>query len=76
MGTSVGATGTALAQYHLRQTFVFFNMYAVNRPEVMISNASQHFDEQGRLVDEKSRTLVERLLEALVAWTRRLGEKS
>ena len=75
MGASVGATGTARAQYHLRQTFVFLNMYPVNRPEVMISNASQRFDDQGRLVDEKSRQLVGRLLVALVAWTRRLGKE-
>ncbi|HZJ43769.1 MAG TPA: NAD(P)H-dependent oxidoreductase, partial [Pyrinomonadaceae bacterium] len=39
MGASVGALGTARAQYHLRQMFVFLNMHAVNQPEVMISNA-------------------------------------
>jgi chromate reductase, NAD(P)H dehydrogenase (quinone) len=49
-------------------------MHPVNRPEVMISNAAQRFDEHGRLHDEKSRTLVRQLLEALVAWTRRLGK--
>ena len=74
MGASIGATGTARAQYHLRQTFVFLNMYPVNRPEVMISNATQRFDVHGRLVDETSRKRVGRLVEALVAWTRLLGK--
>jgi chromate reductase, NAD(P)H dehydrogenase (quinone) len=74
MGASVGATGTARAQYHLRQMFVFLNMYPVNRPEVMISTAARRFDERGRLVDEASRKHIGRLLEALVAWTRRLDE--
>ncbi len=74
MGASIGATGTARAQYHLRQMFVFLNMHAVNRPEVMISNAAQRFDGDGRLVDPTSRTLVAQLTAELVAWTRRLGK--
>jgi chromate reductase len=68
--------GTARAQYHLRQSFVFLNMYPVNRPEVMISNAAQRFDAQGRLADEGSRTRIRQLLEALVAWTWRLRRES
>ena len=39
MGASVGTIGTARAQYHMRQTFVFLNMYPINQPEVMIGNA-------------------------------------
>src|SRR6185369_10681430 len=52
MGASVGTLGTARAQYHLRQTFVFLNMYPVNQPEVMVSNAQNRFDQEGRLTDE------------------------
>jgi chromate reductase, NAD(P)H dehydrogenase (quinone) len=76
MGASPGSLGTARAQYHLRQTFVFLNMYPLNRPEVMISNAAQRFDAQGHLADEGLRTRIRQLLEALVAWTRRLGKVS
>ena len=72
MGASVGALGTARAQYHLRQVFVFLNMHAVNQPEVMISNASQRFDEQGNLTDEKTKELIGQLLQKLAAWTRQL----
>ena len=72
MGASVGALGTARAQYHLRQVFVFLNMYAVNQPEVMISSAAKRFDEKGNLTDETSRKLVRQLLEELVSWTKRL----
>jgi chromate reductase, NAD(P)H dehydrogenase (quinone) len=72
MGASVGAMGTARAQYHLRQMFVFLNMYAVNQPEVMIANAHKHFDEQGNLTDERAKKLIRQLLEELVSWTRRL----
>jgi chromate reductase, NAD(P)H dehydrogenase (quinone) len=70
MGASLGFTGTARAQYHLRQVFVYLNMYALNQPEVMIANAAERFDGQGNLTDEKTRSQIRRLLEALVEWTR------
>ena len=73
MGASVGAIGTARAQYHLRQTFVFLNMYAINQPEVMVSNAHKRFDEEGKLTDDKTKELVGQLLSELVKWTKRLS---
>ncbi len=72
MGASVGTQGTARAQYHLRQMFVFLNMYPVNRPEVMIANAAERFDEAGNLTHEATRKFITQLLESLVDWTRRL----
>lgn len=72
MGASAGILGTARAQYHLRQCFVFLDMYAVNQPEVMIGNSAQRFDESGNLTDEKSRELIRTLLANLVTWTQRL----
>ena len=74
MGASVGMLGSARAQYHLRQSFVFLNMYPVNQPEVLIANAPQRFNERGELTDETSRELVRKLLAELVAWTNRLGK--
>ena len=72
MGASVGNLGAARAQYHLRQMFVYLNMYAVNQPEVMITNAHKHFDEQGNLTDEVAKKLIKQLLEELARWTRQL----
>ena len=72
MSASVGILGGARAQYHLRQSFVFLNMYPVNQPEVLIANAAQRFDERGELTDETARDLIRKLLAELVAWTRRL----
>ena len=72
MGASVGMLGTARAQYHLRQTFVFLDMPTVNQPEVMIAHAHKHFDEQGNLTDETAKKLIRQLLEELVKLTRRL----
>ena len=77
MGASIGMLGTARAQYHLRQSFVFLNMYPMNQPEVMVSFAQDKVDGSGRLTDEKTRKRIKELLESLVAWTRRtkLGEE-
>ena len=74
MGASIGAIGTARAQYHLRQMFVFLNVFAVNQPEVMIGNASQRFDEQGNLTDEKTKDLMRQLLQKLVELTQRIRQ--
>lgn len=73
MGASVGAIGTARAQYHLRQMMVFLNMFPVNRPEVMIGNASERFDAQGKLTDDATKDFIRQLLQNLVEWTRRIG---
>jgi chromate reductase len=76
MGATVGTLGAARAQYHLRQMFVFLNMYAVNQPEVMLSNAHKHFDQDGKLTDETARKLIRQLLEELMNWTRGLQKQT
>jgi chromate reductase len=72
MGASIGAMGTARAQYHLRQMMVFLNMYPVNQPEVMIANAPKGFDADGNLTDETSKELIRQLLQNLVNWAQQL----
>lgn len=76
MGASIGMFGTARAQYHLRQVFVFLNMHPLNQPEVMIAKAAERFDANGNLTDEKTKDLIRQLLQDLVAWTRRLSGAS
>jgi len=70
MGASIGAQGSSRAQYHLRQVFVFLDMLPLNKPEVMIGNASQKFDETGNLIDEETKKHIRAMLESLVSWTR------
>ena len=72
MGASPGALGTARAQYHLRQVFVYLNGLLLNRPEVMISAANKKFDEQGNLTDEPTREFLKKMLIAFAEWTRRM----
>ena len=72
MGASMGLFGTTRAQLHLRQTCVFLNMFPLNKPEVMIAQAQNKFDAQGRLTDEPTRKFIADLMTALAAWTKRL----
>jgi chromate reductase len=72
MSASIGRLGGARAQYHLRQSFVYLNMYSLNRPEVMVPFAQERVDMDGKLTDEETRQQIRKLLEALVQWTRKL----
>jgi chromate reductase len=72
MGASVGAIGTARAQYHLRQMMVFLNMFPVNQPEVMIGNAAERFDAHGNLTHDPTKEFIRQLLQNLVEWSRRI----
>jgi chromate reductase len=72
MGASIGMLGTARAQYHLRQCCVFLQMHPLIDTEVMVPFASNVFDKNGKLTDDKTRTKVKELIESLLAWTLKL----
>ena len=72
MGASIGMLGTARAQYHLRQTLVFFNAFPLNRPEIMVPFAESKFDENGRLKDDMTREKIGELIIELVKWIKKL----
>jgi chromate reductase len=70
MSASIGMIGGARAQYELRQTMVFLNMFPINRPEVIVPFAAQKFDANGRLTDEPTRKFIADHLAELVRFTR------
>jgi chromate reductase, NAD(P)H dehydrogenase (quinone) len=70
-GASPGMIGTAVAQFDLRRCLGVLNALVINTPSVMIGNASQKFDEQGRLTDQPTREIIGKLLVSLADWTRR-----
>ena len=75
MGATAGLWGTSRAQYHLRQSCVFLNMLPINKPEVLIAQAQNKFDAEGRLTDQATRDLIGQLLVALRDWTHRLAPR-
>jgi chromate reductase, NAD(P)H dehydrogenase (quinone) len=72
MGASMGLLGTARAQHHLRQMFVFLNAHIMNRPEVMINQAQNKFDAEGKLIDQPTRDLMATFMNAFRDWTLRM----
>lgn len=67
-----GRFGTLRAQLHLRDIVMHNNMQPLNNPQVTIARAWEHFDDEGRLTDERSRKAVRDLLAGLYDWTLRL----
>lgn len=70
LGASGGMSGTIRAQLHLRQIFVFTQTPVMLAPEVLIPKAGDRFQD-GRLVDQSTRDLIRRMLEAFEEWIRR-----
>jgi len=72
MGASQGLYGAVRSQMHLRHSMVFLDMHPLNKPEVLIGQAQNKFDAEGRLTDETARGLVRDLMAALKAWAIKL----
>jgi chromate reductase, NAD(P)H dehydrogenase (quinone) len=72
MSASPGALGGARAQYHLRQMFVFLNMYPINQPEVTIADAGHRFDAQGNLIHDQTKQFITDLLKSLAGWAAKI----
>ena len=72
MGATPGRYGTARAQAELRKVLAYNDAIVLNRPEVLVANAGETFDETGELVDETARELVRELLASLGWWARLL----
>ena len=65
MGATPGMWGTARMQLAFQSVFLFMDMKPVYKPEVLIAQASQKFDANGKLTDEKTRKIIQKKLEAL-----------
>ena len=74
MGASMGAIGTARAQYDLRKVFIFLDAHVLNQPEIMIAAAHTKFDADGHLTDEMTRSLISKQIEALKDWAMQLQD--
>lgn len=75
IGAAAGMAGGARAQLHLRQSCVFLDVHPLNKPEVLIFQAQNKFDADGKLTDETARNLIRDLMAALATWARQIGRK-
>lgn len=66
MGATPGVLSTIRAQMHLREILFALNMDLVRRPELLIGQASQKFNELNQLMDEKALSIMEELILNLI----------
>ncbi|HET8575377.1 MAG TPA: NADPH-dependent FMN reductase [Candidatus Paceibacterota bacterium] len=67
IGASTGQLGTAIGQYHLKQSLLYLDARVLGQPEFYLSNAGEKFDEEGNLTDDRTRVLLIGALERLAA---------
>ena len=63
-----GALGAFGANHHLRQSLVFLDMPTLQQPELYIGGAPKLFDEQGRLINDDTRKLLQTFIDAFASW--------
>jgi chromate reductase len=68
ISVSLGILGAFGANHHLRQSFVFLDMPAMQQPEAYIGNASSLFDSQGALTNEKTREFIQKFVNEFELW--------
>ena len=68
VSASPGAIGGFGANQHLRQSLVFLNVPPLQQPETYLGHADKLFDEAGKLVNDKTREFLEKLMHAYAAW--------
>ena len=63
-----GALGAFGANHHLRQSLVFLDMPALQQPEMYIGGAAKLFDDQDRPINDDTRALLKKFVDAFAAW--------
>jgi chromate reductase, NAD(P)H dehydrogenase (quinone) len=68
VSVSPGAIGGFGANHHLRQSLVFLNVPVLQQPEMYIGDAGKLFDENGKLVNDKTREFLKKFVGAFSDW--------
>lgn len=76
LGVSVGATGTAIAQQHLRNVLAYLDVPTLGQPEAFIQAKEGLFDDSGG-IGADSRKFMQDWFDRYVAWVKKnAGEAS
>ncbi|ANH81272.1 ACP phosphodiesterase [Niabella ginsenosidivorans] len=65
-----GGLGAFGANHHLRQSMVFLNVPVMQQPEAYISNIAGCFDEQGNMISDQLKELLNNFLQSYARWVR------
>jgi chromate reductase, NAD(P)H dehydrogenase (quinone) len=70
IGTSVGATGSALAQQHLRNVLAYLDVATLGQPEVFIKHDPAIINDQGEIANDDTRKFLQTFVDRYVAWVK------
>jgi chromate reductase len=70
IGTTIGASGTAMAQQHLRNILAYLDAPTLGQPEAFIQAREGLFDEAGN-IGADSRPFLQNWMDRYVAWVKR-----
>lgn len=70
IGASIGATGSALAQQHLRNVLAYLDVAVLGQPEVFVKFTDGLFDEEGRIGNEGTQKFLQGFVDRYLAWLR------
>jgi chromate reductase, NAD(P)H dehydrogenase (quinone) len=73
IGTSIGSTGTALAQQHLRNTLVYLDVPMLAQPEVFIHFKDDLIADDGAIGNDGTRKFLQGFVDKYVAWITRFA---
>jgi chromate reductase, NAD(P)H dehydrogenase (quinone) len=70
LGTSPGATGTALAQQHLRNVLAYLDVATLGQPEMFIRHDTSRINEKGEIVNDGTRKFLQSFVDRYVGWVK------
>jgi len=73
VSVSPGAIGAFGANQHLRQSFVFLDMPAMQQPEAYIGGVAGLVDDKGEVTKEETREFLRKFMESFARWIKAAG---
>ena len=73
IGTSIGSTGTAMAQQHLRNVLAYLDVPTLAQPEVFIHFRDDLIADDGSIASDGTRKFLQGFVDDYVAWIRRFA---
>ena len=73
IGTSIGSTGTALAQQHLRNVLTYLDVHTLAQPEVFIHFKDDLIAEDGSITSDGTRKFLQGFVDKYAVWVRRFA---
>jgi chromate reductase len=71
IGTSIGSTGTALAQQHLRNVLTYLDVHTLAQPEVFIHFKDELIADDGTINNDGTTKFLQGFVDKYVAWVKR-----